>query len=164
MWGNPSGGNFAHAARLFDGGALDEGQSFVIDLAAAYRNGNKGISLFDASINELFYFNVGSDAYDVNGVIQGWPYAQTSVFHIVASQIGASSLQVVVSRFPGESVTQTVSGALAGFHAYIGDTDTGSDLNNLFFNNMAVVPEPTMLGLLGLGSAVVLVAIRKRRV
>ncbi len=164
MWGNPSGGNYANAERLFDGGALSVGQSFVIDLAIAYRNGNKGISLFDSGTNELFYFNVGSDQYDVNGSIQGWGYAQTSVFHIVASQLGASSLQVVLSRFDGESVTQTVAGTLAGFRAYVGDTDAGNDLNNLFINNMAVIPEPTTLGLIGLGSAVALIAIRRRRV
>lgn len=164
MWGNPSGDNYANARRFFDGGALSVGQAFVIDLAIARRNGNKGISLIDGSTNELFYFNVGSDQYDVNGSIQGWSYAQTSIFHVVASQIGASSLQVVLSRFPGESVTQTVSGTLAGFRAYVGSTDAGNDLNNLFINNMAVIPEPTTLGLIGLGSAVAMIAIRRRRV
>lgn len=164
MWGNPSGGNYAHARRWFDGGTLSVGQSFVVDLAIAWRNGNKGLSLFDTATNELFYFNVGGDQYDVNGSIQGWSYAQTSVFRVVASQIDMSNLRVVVSRFPGESVTQTVSGTLAGFRAYVGDTDAGSDLNNLFINNMAVIPEPATLGLIGLGSAVAMIAIRRRRI
>jgi hypothetical protein len=167
MWGNPSGGNYAHAQRLFAGGALSVGQSFVVDLAIAFRNGNKGISLVDSSLNQLAYFNVGGDNYDFNGTILGWGYAQTSVFHVVASQVGGSSLQVVLQRYLGaslsEAATTTVSGALAGFRAYVGDTDQGNDLNNLFINNMAVIPEPTTLGLVGLGSALALIVIRRRR-
>lgn len=163
MYGNPSGDNYANARRFFDGGALTVGQMFEIDLAIAYRNGNKGISLFDSQTNELAYFNVGNDQYDFNGTILSWGYAQTSIFQVAAVQTGTNALSITLSRFTGESYTTNVTGSLAGFRAYVGSTDAGNDLNNLFINNMAVVPEPATLGLIGLGSAAALIAVRRRR-
>ena len=168
MWANPNGpGNAANADRTFVGGALNVGQSFSIDLATAYRNGNKGVDL-DISGVSVWNFNVGSDLYAVNAVDQGWTYAQDSVFALTVTQVSSTDVDVSLTR--GTDVysqsSLNVGGQIDGFGLYVSDTDAGDDLNNLHANNMAVttaaIPEPGSMALLGLGFVGVLVA-RLRR-
>ena len=47
------------------------GQTFSIDLAVNYRNGNKGIDLRDSLSALILNFNIGSDMYAVNGAASG---------------------------------------------------------------------------------------------
>jgi hypothetical protein len=166
MWGNPSGSNFSNAQRAFSD-ALSVGNSFSIQLAIAFRNGAKGISLFSGGFaegNEIWNFNVGGDQYTAGGVNQTWAYDQTSVFNLSATQLSATSIGIALTR-GSDSYSTTINdtGLLTGFRLYVGSTEDGAALNNLYFNNLTVVPEPSTYALLGLGAASVLWRIRRRK-
>jgi len=163
MWANPNGpGNSINADRLFAGGALNN-QIFNIELATAYRNGNKGLDLDVAGVS-AWNFNVGSDQYQVGGSDLGWTYAQDSIFTIAAYQSSATALSVTLTQSsagtPAANTSQvfsvTTTAALDGFGLYNSDTDAGNDLNNFYANDMSIaVPEPMSAALLGLGIGVI---------
>jgi hypothetical protein len=165
MYGNPAGDNYANAERAFSS-ALGAGNTFSINLAIAFRNGAKGISLFAggfAPANEVWNFNVGGDNYTAGGSNLGWAYSQTSIFSLTATQISATQLGISLIRGSDSYATNlNVTAGLSGFRAYVGSTETG-DLNNLFINNVTtVVPEPSTYALLAL-SAVGLAGYAARR-
>ncbi len=155
MFGNPEGDNFANAQRALLV-PLNVGDAFSIDLAIAFRNGNKGISLFAGGFdgaNEIWNFNVGGDVYSAAGGDLGWEYSQESVFSLTATQLTSDSVGISLIR--GSDIynaTVTSASGLSGFRAYVGSTDAGDDLNNLFINNMQAVPEPSTYALLTLGA------------
>jgi hypothetical protein len=156
-------------------GALDPGQVFSIDLAVNFRNGNKGIDLRDSLNTQIFNFNVGSDMYAVNGAATGngnlyadLPdngYDANTVFTLSFTQIDLAGGTWTVTRSGG--ITDVDSGTYAGvpasFKLYVG-TDGGGDPNNLFMNNMSIVPvpEPSVALLVGAGLAGVLFMRRRR--
>jgi hypothetical protein len=155
MFGNPTGDNYANAQRALLN-PLGVGDSFSIDLAIAFRNGNKGISLFAGGFDdpsEIWNFNVGGDVYSAGGTDLDWAYAQDSVFSLTATQLSLTSVGISLVR-GSDTNTSTVTSAsgLSGFRAYVGSTEAGDDLNNLFINNMEVVPEPSTYALLTLGA------------
>ena len=162
FFGNPPGNNGINADRTFAGGALTVGQTFLIDLAIAFRNGNKGIDL-DVGGTSVWNFNVGNDLYTVNGVDLGWAYSQTSIFELSVTATGAGTYDVKLTR--GVDVfNQSYANAgtgIDGFGLYVFGTDAGDDRNNLFANNLAIVPEPSTI-VLGLVGALGLVAARRR--
>ncbi len=161
MWANPAGANFINADRMFAGGALSVGQTFSIDLAIAYRNGNKGLDLDIGGIG-VWNFNVGSDLYTVQGGDLGWAYSQTSIFQLDVTQTDANNINVVLTR-GGDVFNQSynVGGQLTGFGLYNAGTDASGDLNNLFVNNLEVVPEPSTM-VMALVGVVGIVAARRR--
>ena len=166
MYGNPTGNNYSNAERSFSS-ALNVGDTFSIDLAVAFRNGNKGISLFSggfAPANEVWNFNVGGDNYTAGGSNLGWTYSQTSVFSLTATQISSTQLGISLVRGSDSYATNLiVTTGLSGFRAYVGSTEAGNDLNNLFINNLTtVVPEPSTYALLAL-SAIGLAGYAARR-
>lgn len=137
------------------------GQGFSIDLAIAFRNGNKGLDL-DIGGTSVWNFNVGGNVYGVtgtpdlsNGGTTGWDFAQDSIFQLSVFQATATTIDVSLTRgsdvYTGTGIS--VGGAIAGFGLYVADTDDGNALNNLYANNMEIiaVPEPGSLALLGLG-------------
>lgn len=142
MWGNPAGDNYSNAERPFVA-PLAAGQSFSIQLATAYRNGAKGISLFSGTdfATEIWNFNVGGDQYSAGGTNLDWAYAQDSVFTLTANQTSSGILEITLAR-GSEIVSQTVNGTLGGIRLYVGSTDGGIDLNNLFFNNLQILGDP----------------------
>lgn len=162
FFGNPAGANGINADRTFDGGALTVGQTFLIDLAIAFRNGNKGIDL-DVGGGSVWNFNVGSDLYTVNGVDLGWTYSQTSVFELSVTATGAGTYDVSLTRGSDVFNQSYANGGtgIDGFGLYVFGTDAGDDRNNLFVNNLAIVPEPSTI-VLGLVGALGLVAARRR--
>ena len=155
MYGNPVGDNYFNAQRAFSS-ALGVGNTFSVDLAIAFRNGNKGIDLFAGGFGSAIWnFNVGGDNYVAGGTtLTSWAYSQTSIFQLTATQTSAT--QVSISLVRGADTYSTnivVASGLSGFKAYVGSTDAGNDLNNLFMNNVTtVVPEPSTYALLGLSA------------
>ncbi len=136
MYGNPAG-SFpqANAQRIINN--WGDGSKFSIDLAVAYRNGYKGIDLFEPGYGQIWNFNVGGDLYAVNSANLGWSYSQTSVFQLSVTQNG-SNLDVVLTRGT-DTYTGTITGkTLFGFKLYVGNTGDGNALNNLLFNNLKV--------------------------
>jgi len=167
MWGNPSGDNYFNAERTFVA-PLNVGDTFSIDLAIAFRNGSKGISLFSGGFgpaNEVWNFNVGANNYTAGGTNLEWAYSQTSVFQILVTQTNESQLAINLSRgLDLYTATVNVTSGLSGFRLYVGSTDAGNDLNNLFLNNLktTIVPEPSVYFLL-VSSAVALMGYNYRR-
>jgi hypothetical protein len=156
----------ANAQRLFDGGALTAGQSFLIDLGVDFRSGFKGIDLFSGAYQNVWNFNVENDKYSPGGAALSdlvAPYAANSVFSIRANQLTSSTFEVLVSRGGSNLYTSAaIDGAVNGFKLYIGRTEVG-DPNNLLANNLQIIPEPSSSLLMGLGVAG-LAVLRLRRV
>lgn len=164
LWGNPSGGNYMNAERLFDGGALTLGQSFSVQLGVGFRNGNKGFDFLDAASNSLYTFNVTGDQYINGGVNLGWEYKADSIFTLSFTRTNTLSYALSITRNDGSNFLGSLNVASegAGFKLFVGDTDQGSAANNLYANNLSIIPEPTtaaLFGFLGLS----LLAVRRFR-
>jgi hypothetical protein len=146
VFANPSTA-FADAIRSF-GSTLSVGQTFSLDIAVNFRNGNKGFSLFDGA-TEIFNLNVGGDDYQINGSSIGAPFSSTAVFSLSLTQTtaGGGTYSVLYSG-NGQTYNNSYTGVASGFKLYNSGTDNGDNANNLYFNNLAIVPEPSSLALL----------------
>ena len=172
IYANPSTA-FADASRSFST-ALTAGDTFSLDIAVNFRNGNKGLDLI-SSAKTVFTLNIGSNAYTVtnaetnNGDLFNNDYNSNTVFSVSFTQSDANGGTWTVTRSGG--LNGTVSGAYTGdatgFKLYNSNTDNGNDANNLYFNNLAItqqtVPEPSSTVLLGLGVAAAGVVAMRRR-
>lgn len=114
------------------------GMSLKISVAVAYRNGQKGIRFKGQNFEDLFLFDVTSDQYRVNETNLGWTYSQASIFIITIEQVNTSQYRVNIVRGTDEYNSENINGVVSGFLAFITDTDTGSDLNNLFLNSIEI--------------------------
>jgi hypothetical protein len=152
-------GNYANAGRNLLR-VIPVEDSFVVKMAIAYRNGNKGIDITTGSVftpTTLINFNVGGDSYYFGGVNLGaapynWQYSSESIFTLSARRIGSLSnnnYQISIKReapFQTTEVyqaTYSFASPLCGFKFYCGDTDisvpgTERQRNNLYFNNIIV--------------------------
>ncbi|GAB4174235.1 MAG: hypothetical protein Fur0032_13860 [Terrimicrobiaceae bacterium] len=178
MYANP-GGAFSNADRGF-ASALTTGNIFTFQIALNFDNGNKGFNLYAGAQGEVFNFNVGSggsvssaNATLTPGPGVGYDYggndAVIDVNVIIAS---ATSFTFDISRTSslgnqGTLFSGTVSGlteGISGIRFYVSDTDAGgAPQNNLYFNNLSVVPEPSGVALLGLGALSAAWLARRRR-
>ncbi len=154
-------GSFVNAVRMFDS-PLSVGQTFSIQLAVNFRNGNKGIDLKDSNGNIIFDFNIGGDVYSVNNTPPGVTtnlfdnaYDPNTVFTVQLTQTSATEGSWTIIRSGGKSGTATSTGfsyqgVPASFDLYnVQTTGNGAAEDNLFFNNIQVIPEPSTLVLLG---------------
>lgn len=147
--------------------ALSVGQTLSLDLAVNFRNGTKGVSMRDLGNTELFTFDISGDDYSVlnatsgNGSI-GDQYSSNTVFNVSVTQTSAGGGTWEITRSGGVSDfdSGTYTGAIANFHLFARQTDGGSE-NDLFVNNISVIPEPGAAGLLLIGSG--LLALRRNR-
>ena len=96
---------------------LAVGYAASIKVALAYRDGGKGVNLFDSNGNFLVNFSVTSNDYYFNGSLLGWGYSQTSVFDIVAKQTSSNNVEITVTR-GAETSTVNKSGVLKEFRIY----------------------------------------------
>lgn len=165
---------FTKASRYIDPNGLDAGQSFSFDLAVNWRNGYKGVDVFNAGGTKVFNFNVGGDDYAISGpsignginsLSIGNQYSSDSMFNVRFDQTTSTGGNWTLTRSGGVSdlETGTYAGVIRNFSFYIGGTDAGNE-NVMIVNNLAVVPEPSSLSLL-LGGGVVLglSSLRRRR-
>src|SRR5690606_34614117 len=139
--------NYANAERHVSN--WEVGYSFEIDLAIAYRNGNKGIDILGVGNEVLFTFNVAGDKYKAENIeLQDsdgnpWAYEQTSVFHLTAIQY-PQHLKINLTRGSNTYSTVIPNKVFSGFKVFVGDTE-GGILNNLHFNNLVVRSSPFLL-------------------
>ncbi|MCE1189163.1 MAG: T9SS type A sorting domain-containing protein [Ignavibacteria bacterium] len=142
MYGN-QGDMFANASRSFSS-SLADNNTFRIDLAIQWRNGNKGIDVKVGS-TVVYHFRCQSDNYYVregasgSDVNLGWSYSATSIFKIEVMALSSTAIMAKLTR--GSDVRTsgviTTTGRVTGFHVYIGSS--GSDgRDNLFFNNLSI--------------------------
>ena len=146
VYANPAAA-FADAIRSF-GSTLSLGQTFKLDIAVNFRNGNKGFSLFDGA-TQIFNLNVGADDYTINGSSIGAGYSSTAVFSLALTQTSLTTGTYSVF-YSGTSLFYNggYTGLASGFKLYNSGTDSGVNENNLYFNNLAIVPEPSSLALI----------------
>jgi hypothetical protein len=161
MYANP-GGSFATALRSFSS-ELSVNDQFSFQMGVNFDNGNKGFNLRMAG-DSIFNFNVGSggsvgsaNATLNPGAGAGYDYSgNNAVIDVLLLVTSASSLEYEISRtselgFQGVLFSGSVTGitaAMDNFEFYINNTDNGDAQNNLYFNNLTVVPEPGSFALL----------------
>ncbi len=159
-------GGFVDLFRFFDPAGLDAGETFSIDMAVNYRGGYKGIDLrSDVGDATIFNFNIGGDDYAVsqaltgNGSI-GNAYSNDTVFHLEFTQTTLAGGTWAITRSGGVSDydSGTYTGRAKSFKLYSGSQGTLNE-DALFVNNLAIIPEPASLALLGIGG----LAMLKRR-
>lgn len=174
LFANADGGAFSTAIRSFSS-ALTTGDIFSFEMALNFDNGNKGFNLRSAG-DSVFNFNVGSggNVSSANATLNpgagsGYDYGgNDAVLSLSFNMNSSNSFLYEVSRtsslgsqgtlFSGE--VTGVTGSIDNFEFYNAGTDVG-DQNNLYFNNLNVIPEPgmAMLFLCGFG----LIAFLRRR-
>ncbi len=174
LYANPGGANI-DADRGFET-ALTVGDVFSFDLALNFDNGNKGFVLFAGTQEEVFNFNVGegggvsSNNETLNPGGAGYDYGgNDAVLSFSFGVLSAEAVEYSISRSSGQGnqgvlFSGTVSGLtdpVTGFRFYNSATDEG-DPNNLYFNNLSVIPEPGT-ALLLVGGLGMLAWLRRRR-
>lgn len=134
---------FADASRNFLT-PLSTGQTFSIILGVNFRNGNKGLSL-NSVTGEIFNFNVGGDDYQANHSSLDLAYSSTAIFDLSFTQTSRSggTFSIIFNGTDVTPVNKTYSGVATGFKLYNSGTLGGADANNLYFNNLSVIPEPS---------------------
>ncbi|MDQ2867999.1 MAG: hypothetical protein M3R59_06245 [Verrucomicrobiota bacterium] len=154
---------YVNATRSFDS-PLTVGQSFIIQIAVNFRNGNKGIDVRDASNNVIFDLNIGGNDYSVNDTGGGTTnlfnmvYDPNTVFTVQLTQTSLTGGEWTITRSGGQSGTQDggnfgYNGVAAPIDLYnVATTGGGAPQDNLFFNNLQIIPEPSIVALLA-GSA-----------
>lgn len=170
LYANPSEA-FSTAIRSF---SMSVGETFTAQMAVNFANGNKGFN-FRIGGDSIFNFNVGGggNVSSPNATLNagsgaGYDYGGNAVIDLSLTLDTATQLSYNVSRtssegFQGTLFSGTVTGLSAApdnFEFYVSDTESG-DQNNLYFNNLAIIPEPgaALLFITGLGFIYVL---RKR--
>lgn len=167
FWGNS--GSWADANRGIT--TWGNNHSFSMDMAVQWRAGAYGLNLYNVSDTALFdgstliwNFNIDDSGYGGTG----WDYYSDIVLNFSLVQNG-SDLDITVT---GSSVngswtdtwnTQVAGETLGGFRVYAGSGEAASGQRNLYINNLEVIPEPTTLGLLGVGTLGLLLIRRKKQ-
>ena len=157
--------------RTFGGGAsLGAGDVFSFDLSVNYRNGNKGFDLRSSDIG-AFNFNVGSDNYFFGGIdlgAEGWTYVNDGVYSLEFGFVTETIMNAKITRTSGSDITRSfeipnvaLSGPIDNFKFYVSGTDNAEAPNNLYFNNLVVIPEPSAYGLI-LGALALAILARRR--
>jgi hypothetical protein len=162
LYANP-GAAFSNADRGL-AQSLALGSSLSFQLALNFDNGNKGFSLFAGSQGEVLNFNVGSGASvsSANATLNpgsglGYNYGGgDAVLDFTLTVLSATQFSYDISRTSslgsqGTLFSGSVSGLtenISGFRFYVAGTDNGDAQNNLYFNNLSVIPEPSTWALL----------------
>ena len=157
--------------RSFGGGSsLGAGDVFTFDISVNYRNGNKGFDLRSSDIG-AFNFNVGSDNYFFGGIdlgVEGWAYVNDGVYSLEFGFVTETILNAKITRTSNSDMTRSfeipnvaLSGPIDNFKFYVSGTDNAEAQNNLYFNNLKVVPEPSAYGLI-LGALALATSARRR--
>ena len=144
---------YSHATRYLDPSGLSVGQTLSFEIAVNYRNGAKGVDLFDTNNQNIFNFNVGGDDYRVNNVPTGSgsvgnSYSSDSVFSFLFAQTNSTGGTWKVTRSGGiTSVTEgTYTGVIRKVDWYAGGTENNNP-DALFFNSLLIGPSSRIINL-----------------
>ncbi len=157
MWAH--NGDYTDAYRFLDPDGLSMGQTFSLDLAVNFRGGFKGMDLRGASGGDptIFNFNIGGDDYNVanaatgNGSI-GNAYSNNTAFHLSFTQTSLAGGTWSITRTGGvnDFDTGTYLGVARSIKLYIGGQGSAPE-DDLYVNNLSIIPEPSCLALIGMG-------------
>jgi hypothetical protein len=182
-WGEwANGGGYANAVRPFDG-TLSIAQTFVVDVDTGFIDAGSGNSVGftltgfgdpGATDQFSFFFRGGESNYKISTGRYMW-YNETDTgvgftskgVHVEFTLTGATAYSVAITPAGGSTTTLTGSLINAPFdHVELYNYNAGSSdpvgLNDAFFNNIAIVPEPTAAMLVGLGMVATLVVRRRK--
>lgn len=174
LFANPAGA-FVNADRAFVT-TLSPGETFSFDLAVNFDNGAKGFNLYAGSQGQVFNFNLGSGASVsagggaslTAGPGAGYNYGgNDAVINVEIQIMSTSQFAYLIGRTSsqgnqGTLFSGTVQGLvddISGFRFYVSGTDDGAAQNNLYINNLSVVPEPSA----GVIAAAGLIPLLRRR-
>jgi len=157
MFGNANG--FANAQRsIVD---WDDGYTFSIDMTFRFRDGARGINLFNdngfAPGDQIWNFNVDNSGYGATG----WDFRGDMVIEFSFTQSGSD---LIVNAFGSSAndawsdtynTTLAAVGTLGGFRVYTGSPNDDGDNNqrNTYFNNLEIIPEPGVMTMFMMGLA-----------
>ena len=185
---NNNAAAFSSAYRNFDTGSLGIGQTFTIQIAVNFRNGQKGFELqsgnaaglagsaiftfkaFDSGAGDGYYIRNDTTyfpqdtPFSVSGNPAAGGYSNNTVFTLSFTQISASVGNFSIARSGGLSGTMTgqYAGLAGGFKLFAQSTQS-SDENNFFFNSLAVIPEPSAVGAAISAGLALIVLLRRRK-
>lgn len=137
-------GHEAAAYRSF-ASPLAVGQTFSVQIALNFRNGQKGFDLRNSADDKpLFNLNIGAEDYVVNNAATGNgsvgnTYDSNTFFNLSFTQTDPAGGTWTLTRGGGipKTVTGTYSGTPGSIKFYVTDTDNGSE-NDLMFNHLAL--------------------------
>jgi hypothetical protein len=151
---------YAKAKRWIDPLGLDAGDSFSFQMAVNWRNGAKGVSIFDTNNNKIFGLNIGGDDYVVNSAFSnngsiGNAYSNDTLLELNFEQTDSTGGTWTITRSGGvnDIDTGTYAGTLRSFEFYAGGSTSNTNSDALFFNNLSVIPEPSASVLFAIGVA-----------
>lgn len=139
MYGH--GGQYANAQRAITEWGV--GATFSVQLAVQWRDGQRGISLFNtngfAPGDEIWNFNINDDGYGSTG----WVYYSDIVITVEVTQDSDELVIQVTGTSVSESWSDTWSTTvpdqtLGGFRIYRGDGTGPEGQRNLYFNNLVI--------------------------
>ena len=108
---------------------------FEIDLSVHWRDGNRGIDLFNNIGENLWNFNINNDGYGNTS----WGWQENSSITLTATQISLSQFKIDLIRNNDNASwsSSNINGVVAGFKAYVGDTGGGNE-RNFYINNLKI--------------------------
>lgn len=171
FFANPiASGATAEASRSF-GAALETGQTFSFQLGLNFDSdsatSNRGFNLFSGG-TQIININMGNSSEIAINDSPMFSVYGTQAFTLNFEQISPTSLRVFGTGRDGSEVYDNtfigLAGAASSFSLYFNATE-GIDERQMYFNNLNIVPEPSVISLLVVGMAGMLfLARRKNRV
>jgi len=178
-WGEYANNTYiATATRPFNG-ALSIGQTFSIDIDNGFLDSGSSVGFTLTGFGDpgatdqfSFFFQGGSSNYKVSVGRFVW-YSETDTgvgftskgVHVEFTLTGSTSYSVAITPNGASTTVLTgnmvISSPIDHVELYNYNAGTGS-ANDAFFNNIAIVPEPTTAMLVGAG-LVSMIALRRRR-
>jgi hypothetical protein len=166
-------GGFAQVVRPFQA-ALGFGQTFSADWDTGFidNGGSDGIRLSDNSAGlelwQIVFFG-GQNTYSIidgsGTVTTTLPFTDDGL-HVAFTLTGPTTYSATITEADGP--TQTITGSLehsgsvSQFAFY--DQNAGFNAtNNVYANNLLIVPEPTTVALFAIGAAVAMASVRRTR-
>ena len=159
LYANPAAsGAFVNASRSLNT-SLQVGQTFSLQWGINFDGGNgafgnKGFNLLVGTNQVVNVNNGGSSDIQFNTISTGFGYG-TAAMTWSFTYTNASTLFVTANDRDGTgsfSTNITVTGGISSFQLYASDMAAG-DARNPYFNDFAVVPEPSTYALLALSAA-----------
>lgn len=169
LFANPIGaGANTEVSRGFSS-ALQDGQTFSFQLGLNFDSdsdtSNRGFNLFSGAL-QILNINMGnSPVISINGAPMFSAYG-TQGFTLNFEQVTSTSLRVFGTGRDGiEAYDNTfigLSGPASSFSLYFNGTAADQDERQMYFNDLSIVPEPTVVSLLLVGVAGLAYSARRR--